>query len=475
MSRLSAVKRSVYARLPLFARRAALTLPYGVIAGREYRRCLALCQRLDSQTRAEIVSSQERLLSDLLRFAVKEVPFYERYRSAVVQRESRDALQAFPTISKQIVQSHFEELSPRSLERIPHREAATGGSSGSQLVFLEDHASYAREMGFMHSQWKRVGYTSSCRKATFRGVEFPGISPSCFWQYNPIHNELQFSPFHMSEETLGFYVEKLIEYEPSFLHGYPSAVDVLAEYVIRHGLESRLPPIRAALLGSEACSPAQRARIEVAFRTRVYTWYGHSERTVLGGECECSQAYHAFPAYGILEIVKENGEPCEVGEQGEIVGTGFLNRSMPLIRYRTDDYAIRESCECECGRHWDRFSHVVGRRSLEGFLHGKHGSRISDAALNVHGDCFSNVVRYQYYQRIPGQLVIQVIPNPLYSRADEAKIIGAHQRKLWGEMDVSVEIVKDIPLTPSGKQRRLICDVKVQPSYGTTDPTTEVR
>ncbi len=99
----------------------------------------------------------------------------------------------------------------------------------------------------------------------------------------------------------------MIEYRPEFLHGYPSAVDVLAEYVVRHGLTPKLPPIKAALLGSETCSPAQRERIEAAFRTRVYTWYGHSERTVLGGECEYSRVYHMFPSYGILAIIGEDG------------------------------------------------------------------------------------------------------------------------------------------------------------------------
>jgi phenylacetate-CoA ligase len=313
-------------------------------------------------------------------------------------------------------------------------------------------------MGFMHAQWGRVGYNPACKKATFRGVPLRQVGNGCFWQHNPIHNELQFSPFHMHEATLGSYVQRLVEHGPEFIHGYPSAVDTLAEYVLRHELTARIPSIRAALLGSEACSKAQRDRIGAAFHTRVYTWYGHSERTILGGECECSEVYHAFPAYGVLEIVREDGTPCAVGEQGEIVGTGFLNRAMPFIRYRTDDYATRDSCECECGRTWDRFSNVVGRRSVEGLLIGKNGTRISDAALNMHGECFKNVIRYQYYQEVPGQLVIRIIPNPWYSTADEARIVAAHENKLWGEMEILVQSVEEIPLTASGKQRRILCE-----------------
>lgn len=459
----------MYRKLPACVKAVAALPPYAFLAGRGYRASLALCQRLDSSSRGAVLSLQKQLLASLLHFVVNEVPFYHPFRDVVDHEDPFDALARFPLLVKGDIQKRFDELVPRSIGRIPHHAGSTGGSSGEQLVFLEDDSTYAREMGFMHSQWKRVGYKPSCRKATFRGVRVEAITDTCFWQSNPIHNELQFSPFHMNEGTLGFYVRKLIEYRPQFLHGYPSAVDVLGEYVIRHGLTPELPPIKAALLGSEPCSENQRDRIEAAFRTRVYTWYGHSERVVLGGECEHSQVYHAFPAYGVLEIIREDGEPCGVGEQGEIVGTGFLNRSLPLIRYRTDDYAVKESHDCQCGRCWDRFSRVMGRRSLEGVLVGRNGTRISDAALNMHGDCFKNVVRYQYYQETPGQLVIRVIPNPRYSNADEVRIVAAHKRKLWDEMDVLVRPVTEIPLTRSGKQRRIL--VVVDPS---ASPCTNV-
>ncbi|MHC4700782.1 MAG: phenylacetate--CoA ligase family protein [Planctomycetota bacterium] len=449
-----------YQRVPLPLRKAICWLPYGLLIGSSYRKTRRLCARLDAMSRRDVVGLQEERLGEVLEFAVQEVPFYESLRGIVRRLNPFDALREFPLLSKEDVQQNFDSLIPRSIRKIPHHEGTTGGSSGNQLTFLEDDSTYAREMGFMHSQWARVGYLPKSRKATFRGVGFSSITDTCFWQENPIHSELQFSPFHMSEGNLSQYVKKLGEYQPEFIHGYPSAVDCLAEYVLRHEITEEMSHVRAVLLGSEACSEAQRDRIEAAFRTRVYTWYGHSERTVLGGECECSRVYHAFPAYGILEIIRKDGKPCDVGENGEIVGTGFINRSMPLIRYRTDDYATREPYGCQCGRCWDRFSNVLDRRSLEGFLIGKNGSKISIAAINMHGNLFENVVRHQYYQNTPGQLVIRVIPNSKYSPADEKRIISAYESKLWNEMGIVVKKVRDIPLTSLGKQRRIISDIK---------------
>lgn len=451
----SLLKKS-YENAPPLVQKMICYFPYRFLAGGEYRRTLRLCAKLDGMSREEVLRYQEAQLSDLLHFVVAEVPFYRSLRGVVQRFSPFDALKEFPLLTKKMVQQSFKALVPKSLDRIPHHQGTTGGSTGNQLVILEDEFAYAREKAYVHSEWRRVGYAPRYRKATFRGVPFRRITDSCFWQENPIHNELQFSPFHMSEENLQHYVRRLIAYQPQFLHGYPSAIDTVAEYVLRHELTSTLPRIKAVLLVSEACSDSQRQRVEAAFQARVHSFYGHCERTVLGGECEKSRCYHAFPTYGVLEILNEKGEPCAVGQFGEIVGTGFLKRAMPLIRYRTDDVAMRESYQCECGRCWDRFSHVLGRWTLEGVVIGKNGARISAAALNIHGDVFENVVRYQYYQEERGQLEVRVIPNTRFRECDKESIRSAHEKKLWGEMRVRVVPVRHIPLTKSGKQRRVI-------------------
>ncbi len=454
------LKKKIYERSPQFVKRLIQLIPFSLIAGRQYRDTLVLCRRFDQMSREEVLAYQENELGKLLEFAVNEVPFYQAHRSAVERFAPLEALKAFPLIAKEDVQAHYAELIPRSIDNIPHHSATTGGSSGQQLIFSEDDTTYTREWGYMHSQWERVGYSPSRGKVTFRGVRFTNIAEKVFWQGNGIHNELQLSPFHMTEQNLCLYIDKMKQYRPQFIHGYPSAVDVLAEYILRHDMTDTLVPIKAILLGSEGCSETQRERIENAFKTRVYTWYGHSERTVLGGECEKSRVYHSFPGYGILEIIKPDGSACDVGEQGQIVGTGFMNRSMPLIRYCTDDFAVRRDWHCECGRQWDRFDDVAGRRSIEGYVFGKSGARISAAALNMHGDLFKNVTRYQYYQEKQGELKIRVIVNPRFTEEDEKNIVNEHKKKMWNEMDVVVRRVEDIPLTKSGKQRRIICEIE---------------
>jgi phenylacetate-CoA ligase len=297
------------------------------------------------------------------------------------------------------------------------------------------------------------------KKATFRGVEFLRRREGEYWQGNPVYNELQFSPFHLNRKTVALYLDKLMEYGPEFLHGYPSAISYLADYVLAASVDVSGMRLKAVLLGSEEVYPEQRAAIEKAFGARAFSWYGHSERVILAGECEKACAYHHFPDYGILEIIGDSGEPVLAeGESGELVGTGLLNRSLPLIRYRTDDRAKRLDCQCVCGRNFERFDNVEGHRKQE-FIIGKGGGRMSLASLNIHGPALERVARFQYYQNKIGHMDLRLVVLPGFGEADAAAIKKAFANKLEDELTVRIDVVDDIPLTGRGKLRRLIQEI----------------
>lgn len=449
------LKRRIYEALPGWVKAPVRLVPFGWLAGREYRQVFARAARMSAMTRQDVLAYQERALGEVLQFVTEQVPRYRSLRDAVSRYSPMDALKEFPVLSKDELQENLSDFLPKDFDRIAHYEISTGGTSGNQLRLYVDDASQAIDLAFVHRCWQRVGYTPRHRKATFRGVEFPQLQDGIFWQHNPIYNELQFSPFHMSETNLPYYVDALVDYRPQYLHGYPSAIDILAEYILRHGLESRLPQITAAFLVSEGVTAEQRERIEAAFRTRVFSFYGHSERVIFGGECEANSTYHQFPDYGYLEIIDDDGQPCrQAAERGELVGTGFLCRSMPLIRYRTGDQATLLEPECDCGRKWDRFTDVKGRWQQE-ILMGQTGARISIAALNMHGPLFANVKRYQYYQETRGECTIRMMVNDRFTEKQGADIRQAFESKTGSELHFQVAIVDDIPLTSRGKLKRL--------------------
>ncbi len=449
-------RRRFYESMPSWFRGAVGLVPFSWVAGPAYRRTVSRAAFFESASRDEIRAWQESALRRMLDFATTAVPAYRVHRNAFERYTPFEALRAFPLLDKDALQARPDEYVPDGVAEIPHYEITTGGTSGNQLRFLVDDDSQSVETGFVHRVWSRVGYTPRSTKATFRGVSFARLPAGVYWQSNPIYREVQFSPFHMNEETLPAYVERLAALAPDFLHGYPSAIDVLAEYILRTGAAKRIPPVKAALLASEACAPDQRERIERAFGTRVFPIYGHSERLILGAECETEHVYHHVPDYGVLEIVADDGSPCDVeGDRGELVGTGLHNRSMPLIRYRTGDRATRLDSSCSCGRVRERFTDVEGRWKQD-VLVGRDGTRISLTALNMHGPVLRNVVRYQYAQLEPGCAAFRVVPSPSFGDEDLRMIEGAFRDKVGDRIDLTVEVVESIGLTERGKLARLV-------------------
>ncbi len=414
---------------------------------------------MDQLSRQEYLKLQNQLLGRTLDFATSQIPFYRKFRNVFEKRSPFDVLNEIPAITKERMQESIQDFLPRNLSQIPHYQVTTGGTSGNQLVLFHDNPMQAIETAFNFRMFRRMGYKPTDRKATFRGFTFPNLPNGVFWKVNPIYHEVQFSPFHMSEENMPFYTAKLSEWKPAFIHGYPSAVDILAHHLLNGGNAQFCSTLRGVLMGSEGCLPGQRERIEKAFGCKTFTWYGHTERALLAGECEFEKTYHQFPDYGLVEILRKDGSLTRnPGETGELVGTGFLNRSMPFIRYRTGDFATLIGYNCNCGRHWDRFRGVQGRWD-QLMLIGRSGSRISIAALNMHGSIFDHVVRYQYYQKTPGVCEIHVMPSPSFTQTDAKGIKLAFKQKVGGELDIMVKKVEYIPLTSSGKVCLLISEI----------------
>jgi phenylacetate-CoA ligase len=445
------LKRSLYDTVPLGIKKVTSLIPFSIWAGRLYRETYRRGVLFERESREEIKKYQERELGRVLQYAVQQVPAYEKQRNIVQRMRPFEAIKDFPFLEKDKLQQDLRSFLPRNFDKIPHYEITTGGTSGKQLKLYVDDNSQSVETAFVHRIWQRVGYTTRHRKATFRGVTFRHLKPGIFWQENPIYNEMQFSPFHMSENTLGAYVEAIVRYAPSYFHGYPSAMDLLADYIISRNLKKHVAGARAVFLVSEGFNAVQRSRIEDAFSCRVLSFYGHSEAVVKAGECECSDAYHQFPDYGFLEIVAEDGSICwREGQRGEIVGTGFLNRCLPLIRYRTGDYGTLLQPKCQCGRNWDRFTNVDGRWKQD-MIVGKNGARISLTALNMHSKIFNRVLRYQYFQEKAGICELRIMKSENFHKADAVAIEEAFRMKVSDELIVKVRIVDEIPLTARGK------------------------
>jgi phenylacetate-CoA ligase len=197
--------------------------------------------------------------------------------------------------------------------------------------------------------------------------------------------------------------------------------------------------------------------MEKAFGVRIFSSYGHSEKLVLAAQCEHSTDYHVWPTYGYFELLDSNGEPVQkAGEEGEIVGTGFINTVIPFIRYRTGDQAtyVGERCPA-CGREHIVLRDIKGRWP-QGGLFAVDGSAVSMTTLNVHDDTFRQVREYQFRQSVPGRATLCVVPTRPLEETEKQRIVTNMNGRLQGQVVLDLEVCTELVKTPRGKQPRVI-------------------
>ena len=452
--------KRTFARLPDRAigsvSRARLLVTAPTHYRRKVRRWCALLRETQYWSEDRLQAFQLRQLKALIQHAYINVPYYRGLFDEIGAksedfRELTD-LRKLPLLTKSDLQDHLEDLIAVNYPPKRRVYATTGGSTGIPVGFyLDKIASTAVEWAFIITLWHRVGYREEDSCAVLRGDV---VSHGGLWEINPFGNLLIMSSYHLTDDRIPLYVERLRQFQPRYIQAYPSAISILARFIVDHN-QPPLKNLEAVLCGSENLYPSQRQLIEQALQCRVFSWYGQSEKVCLAGECEFDPRYHIFPEYGVTELLDECGRPIEApGQIGEIVGTGFLSRSMPLLRYRTMDMAVYAEGLCgRCGRKYRLLERVEGR--LQEYIVTGTGRYVLMAAINMHSDVFDNVRQFQLYQDTPGQVIFKVVPKESYGERDAVYIHRELRTKLGTDTQLAIQLVDSIPRTPRGKYRFL--------------------
>ena len=94
-----------------------------------------------------------------------------------------------------------------------------------------------------------------------------------------------------------------------------------------------------------------------------------------------SAAATSHPDLFFLEALDEHGQPVPDGQVGELTATTFGVEAMPLIRYRTGDFAAIYREPCRCGRRTLRIGPIVGTKPPEA-----EDQRHDDLSLDAEND-----------------------------------------------------------------------------------------
>lgn len=455
--------RNVYEHLPIKIKEDINSfwgkIPYQVKFGSQYIKNEAFLKKSQWWEAKKMNEYQLEKLKKLLVHADRHIPYYHKlfleHKFNPYMMNSCQMIEKLPFMDKNILESNFNDLIAKN---IPERKWAiqtTGGTTGKQLRFLLKKGVYGVwEYPFVNSIWSRVGYKRG--KSVVGVLRNQVLAEGMLYQYNSKTQEYIFDTYHLTEKNIAEILDKIKELKIEYLHTYPSSVLLLCNYLKETQKEYR-SSLKAILATSENIYPGQKEVIESALHCRLFTFYGHSEGGCIAGWCEKENLYHVNIEYGYCELIDEKGNVItEPNCRGEIVCTGFSNYLMPLIRYKTGDYASWNSERiCSCGRQYPRLNDVEGRWVQE-MLIGRDGNRISMTALNMHSDIFKNVENYQFIQEEIGKCILRIVRGESYTTFDEEKIRKELNKKFTYTIDIIFEYKDKIERTQRGKQRYII-------------------
>lgn len=426
--------------------------------GRKFRDVLAEIDRTQWLEPSEFSELQRERVVGVIHYASRFVPFYQELfaRNGWESGDfnSLEDVKRIPIITKQDVLRDPDKFVSRQ-KNGPRHHISTSGTTGTPLSLTENLSAIVRENAFIWRHYAWAGFERGQRRVWLRGDMIVPIEQHSqpFWRYNRPANTLMMSSYHISAQSANSYLDVIEAFDPHLVLAYPSSIGVLANIMEGQHRRYRGKNLRSIITSSEMLTQTQRTNIEGRFQCRLFDHYGSSERVAIIGTCEAGN-YHVEPDYSYVEF-----EDCGDGTRA-IIGTGFNNFAMPLIRYAVGDRIVGDvkDTKCECGRYMPRVDSIEGR--LDDYVltrDGRHIGRLDHIFKGVQ-----NVVEAQIRQDRIGEVLILVTPASAFSPDDARRIVTNAEERIGGGTEISLEIVHAIPRGPNGKFLAVVRNANVQ-------------
>lgn len=431
--------KKIYEAMPEVFRSAfAALIHHGLVGNKVFLSQMHELQAAEKMSDEQIEDLQLSKLRDLCAYCYEVSPFYrKRFDSAGVDPENVtfDSFSTLPLLDKEQVLANYEEISIP----IPGEgsyAAETSGSSGRRLVVVNSNECFYRENAFAMHFYGSIGYDyKHSRFAYFGGDGATLITTSPLYQMMRCNTKL------LNESNLAEAVRAFDSFGPDYLRGLTSSVSYFAQLINQTGMKLKKNP-KGIFLQSENVHPYQLRQFEQAFGCPVRISYGSTERTVFGEQIgwDGDEPVYSFnKLYGLTEIIDEH-----------VVGTGFVNRRMPLLRYEIDDTVQP---------HGEGYT-ILGHRHVP--VIGKNGEHISTASLCDLGESASELLSFQFVQDAPGKLRLDYIVSEDLTETQKAALLRSLDAKFMGCVESELNRVDSLQLTPRGKRTLMIQRLNVE-------------
>ena len=325
----------------------------------------------------------------------------------------------------------------------------TGGSGRNPTNVLLSNESFGIEWAHIHHIWNVSGYNKRLHpKLTLRGNP---LECKKLFEFNPIYNEYVVNTYKMSQDNFHVFFDLIIKKGIKYIHGYPSLLKEFCNYAINGNFKLKIDGV---FLGSEGLSVNDRSVLKDFLKGEIVSWYGQTEKVILAQDFVGNNKYKVFTSYGYPTIHNANENNF-----GEILGTTFVNKALPLINYSTGDFGSLIEKENSI-----YLENIKGRWGKD-FIYLTSNKKISTTTLNLHSLIQKEILFYQIHQKEYGKINIKILPKKSTHLSAE-QIVDIFKKEFKIKLDdfeidyKIIESSKEILRSIRGKMIMLVQEIR---------------
>jgi phenylacetate-CoA ligase len=404
---------------------------------------------------------QFRRLKAIIKHAYGYVPYYHRLFDSVNFKprdlKSIDDLKKIPITTKKNLQQNNASIITKGIDTSKQRVGFTSGSTGTPLKIFRNRTELTEVAVSYNYPFLECGAKSTDNFVTIWGGTKSIRWAKKYFKINPLMISETVVPIYTSEKTL---IDTLRAIGPDVISTYPSTLANLSRYDV-----SDLNP-KLIFTNGETLTHHCRDIVKNAFGLEISDVYGSEEFCRMAFECKEHSGLHMITDYNVIEFIDKDGEPVTSGEIGEIIITGLINRTSPLIRYKIGDVGIPTNEKCPCGRTWPLIKSIQGRTddhlilSSGRKIHWRMITQVVYEEIKSNAFCIS---QYQIVQEKRNRIAIEVVKGKKFDPKIPLRIkekMEAFFNELREDIEVYVQLVDEIPMERTGKRRVLISKIR---------------
>jgi len=418
---------------------------------------------------SEIDGLQEAAWAETFRYAAAHSPFYRQHfqRAGLPPGEAiplRD-LRRIPPVDKAIVSENaaaFVCVPPGRIVDL----VTTSGSTGQPLVWKLTDSDLERLGRNEQLSFTCAGFTEADTVLLAVAMDRCFIAGMAYFLGL---RKLGCAIARVGPATPAMHLDLLRRLRPTGVVGVPSFLAHLADRAAEAQLDLAACGVRKAVcIGEPVREPdftLNRAgrSVEQRWGARVFSTYGITELAASLCECEAGCGGHLHPDVLFLEALDERGQPVPDGQVGELTATTFGVEAMPLIRYRTGDFAAIHREPCRCGRRALRIGPIEGRSHQKLKL---KGTTIFPSTLKRVLDSAAGVSSYVLIARRENALS-DCVEVKVACTDDPARVLAALKERFQGEAKVTPQLaaasaaeIESLQLPEGARKRRYFVDLR---------------